>query len=119
MKSSKLLDQSLDFSVYIVEYYKFLVYEMKEFVMSKQILRSGTSIGANINEAQYAISKADFICKFHISLKETSETIYWLKLLSKTGYLPDKYKFLLKKCHALEYMLVASLNTAKIRNVEN
>lgn len=113
MKSSELINQSLEFSVCVVEYYKYLIYEMKEFVMAKQILRSGTSIGANLNEAKYAISKLDFICKMHISLKEASETEYWLKLLSRTGYLPDRYKYLSGKCVALEKMLIASLNTAK------
>ena len=76
MKDSELIKQSVNFSISIVEYYKWLVYDKKEFIMSKQILRSRTSIGANIHEARYAVSKADFINKIHISLKEGSETEY-------------------------------------------
>ena len=98
MKDSELIKQSIDFSVLIVEYYKWLVSHRKEFVMSKQILRSGTSIGSNIHEAQYAISKADFINKIHISLKEASETEYWLIILEKTGYLLNEHDILKEKC---------------------
>ena len=81
MKDSELIKQSIDFSFLIVEYYKWLISYKKEFVMSKQLLRSATSIGANLHEAQYAISKADFINKIHIYLKEASQTEYWLIIL--------------------------------------
>ena len=78
MKDNVVKDKSLEFAVRIVNLYKFLVNEQKEFVMSKQILRSGTSIGANIREAEQAQSRADFINKLNIALKEANETEYWL-----------------------------------------
>ena len=83
MKKNIVKDKSFDFAVRVVNLYKFLIDE-KEFVLSKQLLRSGTSIGANISEADHAESKADFIHKIAISQKECSETIYWLELLHKT-----------------------------------
>ena len=78
MKDNVVKDKSLEFAVRIVNLYKFLVNEQKEFVMSKQILRSGTSIGANIREAEQAQSRADFINKLNIALKEANEKEYWL-----------------------------------------
>ena len=117
MNDSELIKQSLDFSIYLVEYYKWLVYQKKEYVMSKQILRSGTSIGANIHEAQYAVSKADFINKLHISLKEASETGYWLIILERTGYLSEENNILKTKCEALKKMLISTLNTLKTQIV--
>ncbi|MDY4250992.1 MULTISPECIES: four helix bundle protein [unclassified Clostridium] len=113
MKDSELLKQSIEFSVLIIEYYKWLVSYKKEFIMSKQILKSATSIGANIHEAQYSISKADFINKIHISLKEASETEYWLIILEKTGYLSNEHDILKVKCLSLKKMLISSLNTIK------
>ena len=83
-------------------------------MISKQIVRSGTSIGANINEANYGQSKADFISKMHIALKETSETEYWLRLLTMSEYLTnDMGDSLLTDCLELKRMLIASINTAK------
>ena len=76
-----LEEKSFQFAIRIVNLNRFLVENKKEFVLSKQILRSGTSVGANISEAQFAQSKADFVSKMHISLKEASETRYWLRLL--------------------------------------
>ena len=96
-----------------MNYYKWLVSEKEEFVLSKQILRSGTSIGANIHEADFAVSKADFILKMQIALKETSETEYWLIVLEQTGFLPEEYRFLKNSCMSIKRMLVASLNTSK------
>ena len=116
MKDSELIKQSITFSVSIVEYYEWLIYEKKEFVMSKQILRSGTSIGANIHEAQYAVSKPDFINKIHLSLKEASETEYWLIVLEQTGYLSKEYDNLKIKCTSLKKMLISTLNTLKKDN---
>ena len=85
-----------------------------ETVLSKQILRSGTSIGANINEAQYGNSKADFISKLHIALKETAETEYWLHILLKSDYLDEKMAdSLLSDCIEIKKILIASINTAK------
>ena len=82
-----VLEKSFQFSVRIVRLYKYLVSERKEFVLSKQLLRSGTSIGANVNEAQAAQSKADFIAKMSIASKEARETQYWINLLIKTDYI--------------------------------
>ena len=83
-------EKSEKFAIRIVNLYKYLTSEKNEYVMSKQILRSGTSIGANLAEADYAISKSDFLSKLYISLKETSETLYWLKLLFRTDYISEK-----------------------------
>ena len=85
-----LLEKSFDFAVRIIKLAKFLQIEYKEFVLSKQILRSGTSIGANVNEAQAAQSKKDFISKLAISSKQARETKYWLDLLVATDYLDCK-----------------------------
>ncbi len=91
-----------------------LLKEKKESIISKQIIRSATSIGANINEANYASSKPDFISKLHISLKECAETEYWIQLLEKTEYIDKKYaNELLKECLSIKKMLISSLNTAK------
>lgn len=85
-------EKSFDFAVRIVNLYKYLTVEHKEYVLSKQLLKSGTSIGANIAEGQKGQSKADFIAKMSIALKEANETLYWLKLLYKTEYL-NKIEF--------------------------
>ena len=91
MKDNVVKDKSLEFAVRIVNLYKFLVNEQKEFVMSKQILRSGTSIGANIREAEQAQSRADFINKLNIALKEANETEYWLELDRKSTRLNSSH----------------------------
>ena len=113
MSESKLRTQSMDFAVSIVN----LVKDLKakhESIISNQIGRSGTSIGANIREAQYAHGKADFVSKLQIALKEASETGYWLELLYKTEYLSEsEYKALDAACTSIRVMLIASLNTAK------
>ncbi len=111
--SSPLSEQSIAFSIDVVNYYKWLSTEKREFVLSKQVLRSGTSIGANIHEANFAVSKADFISKMQIALKETSETEYWLIVLEKTDYLPELYVHLKAKCNSLKRMLISTLNTSK------
>ena len=85
-----VVEKSYKFALRIIKLYKFLIDEKKEYVLSKQILRSGTSIGANINEAQSAETKPDFIHKMGISLKESRETIYWLNLLKDSGYINNK-----------------------------
>lgn len=113
MKENELATYSIDLSVSIVEFYKWLVDCKKEFVMSKQILRSGTSVGANIHEAQYAVSKADFISKMQIALKEVSETEYWIIVLERTGFFDDSFNFLKSKCISIKKMLIATLNTMK------
>ena len=89
-KPNPLKDKSFQFALNIVKLYKHLTEEKREYIMSKQLLRSGTSIGANIREAQNAQSKADFIHKLSISQKECDETLYWLELLHKSGFLEEK-----------------------------
>ena len=115
MPDSKLRDLSMAFSVQIIH----LVQELKarhESVISSQIGRSGTSIGANIFEANYAQGLKDFISKLEIALKEASETGYWLELLNKTGYLEDTaYKSLNEQCATLRILLISSCRTAKAR----
>ena len=113
LNTGPLSNQSIQVSIDIVNYYKWLVSEKNEFVLSKQILRSGTGIGANIHEADYAVSKADFISKMQIALKETSETEYWLIVLEQTDFLPEEFSFLKESCISLKKMLVATLNTSK------
>ena len=87
MKENIIVEKSLDFAVRIVNLRKYLIKEYNEYVMSKQLLRCGTSIGANVAEAQRGQSKADFIAKMTIALKEANETEYWLRLLYRTQYL--------------------------------
>ncbi len=109
-----LLDKSLKFAARIVKLHKYLTKEKRENIISKQIIRSGTSIGANANEAVYGISKDDFISKLHISLKETAETEYWLRLLIMSEYLSDSEGVsLLNDCLELKRLLISILNTAK------
>ena len=89
MKEIVIANLSMDFALRIVNIYKYLCKENNEFVMSKQLLRCGTSIGANIAESEHAQSKADFLSKLYISLKEANETKYWITLLAKADYLSD------------------------------
>ena len=113
MSDSKLRTQSMDFAVQIIDLVKSLK-EKRESIISNQIGRSGTSIGANIHEAQYAQGTKDFISKFEIALKEASETGYWLELLYKTKYIDEQtFKALSSKCTSLRVMLIASCKTAK------
>lgn len=113
MRNDKLSVQSMDFSVSIINLVKDLK-SRKESIISNQIGRSGTSIGANIREAQYAHGKADFIAKLQIALKEANETGYWLELLYKTKYLSEiEYKELDSACTSLRVMLISSINTTK------
>ena len=111
--NSPLLDKSLDFATKIVLFYEAFAKTKKDTTVAKQLLRSATSIGANINEAVYGNSKADFIAKLHIALKETGESIYWLTLLSRTGLFEYDYTSLLSLSDEIKRMLIASLNTAK------
>ncbi len=113
MSESKLRIQSMDFAVSIIDLVKQLK-KQHESIISNQIGRSGTSIGANIREAQYAHGKADFIAKLQIALKEANETGYWLELLYKTGYIQEtEYKKLDSACANIRVMLISSINTAK------
>ena len=113
MKENKLAELSLEFSVDIINLVKYLK-SNHETIISNQIGRSGTSIGANIHEAQYAQGRKDFISKLEIALKEASETGYWLELLRRTNYIDEQaYKALSAKCTSLRVMLVTSCRTAK------
>ena len=110
---SPLLEKSLDFATSIVLFYEEYSKSKKDTTIAKQLLRSATSIGANLNEAVYGNSKADFISKMHIALKETGESIYWLTLLKRTGLFEYDYQGLLRIAEEIKRMLIASLNTAK------
>jgi len=113
VKENKLTELSMDFSVEIVNLVKYLK-SNHESIISNQIGRSGTSIGANIFEAQYAQGRKDFISKLEIALKEASETGYWLELLYRTKYIDeDTFKVLSSKCTSLRIMLISSCKTAK------
>ena len=115
MAESKLRGKSTDFAVSILQLVKTLKVQ-HESIISNQIGRSGTSIGANIREAQYAHGKADFIAKLQIALKEANETGYWLELLHRMNYIDDdSFKELDSACTSLRVMLIASINTAKDR----
>lgn len=104
--------KSKKFAVRTVNLYKYLCDEKKEFVLSKQILRSGTSIGANIAESECAISKKDFVNKIYIALKECAETIYWLDLLYETDYLSEKeYNSIKTECVEMRKMMSATTKT--------
>lgn len=113
VREDKLSTQSMDFAVMIIQ----LVKQLKsdhESIISNQIGRSGTSIGANIREARYAHGKADFISKLQIALKEANETGYWIELLYRTDYISeDQYKALDSACISIRVMLISSINTAK------
>ncbi|NJO00858.1 MAG: four helix bundle protein [Bacteroidia bacterium] len=119
MRENIIKDKSLRFAIRIVNLYKLLSGERKEFVMSKQLLRSGTSVGANIQEAQNGESKADFIHKLGIAQKETNETLYWLELLKETDYIA-KEEFESMHSDATEILKIIRtiiLNTKK--NIHN
>ena len=111
--SSPLLAKSLDFATQIVLFYEEFSKTKKDTTIAKQLLRAATSIGANINEAVYGNSKADFISKLHIALKETGESIYWLMLLKRTNLIEYRFEELLSLAEEIKRMLIASLNTAK------
>ncbi len=114
MSESIVGNKSIDFAVRIVNLSKYLNNEKKEFVLSNQILRSGTSIGANLHEANNTQSDADFISKLSIALKETSETKYWLILLQKTDYITNaEYESLYSDCEELFKMISSSILTSK------
>ena len=116
MANDKHSEQSMDFAVQIINLVKQLK-EQRESIISNQIGRCGTSIGANIREAKYAHGMADFISKMQIALKEANETGYWLELLYKTNYISEEqYNLFEAKCKSLRAMLVSSINTAKNNN---
>ncbi len=117
MAESILTEKTIDFAAKILHLQRYLGKEKKEYIISKQIVRSATSIGANVNEANYGQSRADFISKLHIALKETAETEYWLKLLVKADFLKEeKGRELLADCVEIKRVLISSINTAKKNN---
>ena len=109
--SSPLLDKSKAFTLAIIKVCNHIKSSKRESVLTNQLLRSGTSIGANIREAFYAHGKADFIAKLQIALKECSESEYWLELLIESGYYDDRA--ILEQCIEVKKLLIASINTAK------
>ena len=114
MKENFLEDKSFKFAVRIVKLAMFLSNEKREYILSKQIIRSGTAIGALISEAKFGESKADFKHKLNISLKEANETNYWLKLLKETNFIDKKlFDSLLFECNELIAMLISSIKTIK------
>ena len=111
---SIMLEKAKDFAVNIVNLCKHIKETKRESVLTNQLLRAGTSIGANIHESKYAHGTADFIAKMQIALKECYESEYWLGLLNRTGYIPtEQYKPLLNDCGAIRRMLISSINTVK------
>jgi len=115
MKESIIKTKSYQFSLRIIKLYRHLAEDKKEYILSKQILRCGTSIGANVEEASGAQSKKDFIAKFHISLKEAKETHYWLRLIKDSDYceqmLIDSF---LKDCDELIVIITSILKSSKV-----
>ena len=117
MKDSVLKEKSYKFALRMIKLFQYLCGEKKEFVLSKQVLRSGTSIGANIEEAYQGESKADFIHKLAIANKEAFETHYWLRLLRDSSLLEEKLaNSLIADCAELVKLLVSSIKTAKIKH---
>ena len=111
MTDSPLLNKSKSFALDIIKICNEIKKEKHESILTNQLVRSGTSIGANIREAFYAHGKADFIAKLQIALKECSESEYWLELLIESGYYDDKS--ILDKCIEIKKLLISSINTAK------
>ena len=113
MRGNVLKEKSYAFALRIVKLYKYLCVN-KEYVLSKQVLRSGTAVGALVSEAEFGQSKADFISKLSIALKEANETLYWLKLLKDSEYLEEKmFESIKPDVDELIKLLIASINTAK------
>ncbi|RXJ67386.1 four helix bundle protein [Halarcobacter ebronensis] len=112
-----LKDKSYHFAIRVVKLTKYLQEEKKEFILSNQILRSGTAIGALVAESEFAQSKPDFISKLHIALKEANETNYWIDLLKDSEYINDKmYKSIQPQIKELISILVTSIKTSKENN---
>lgn len=114
-KENIIAEKSKAFAILIIRLYQFLTAEKKEFVLSKQLLRSGTSIGANVREGIYGQSRPDFHTKLTIALKEAAETEYWLELLVETGYISnEQHKSLKTKCTELLKILTAIAKKSKL-----
>lgn len=112
-KQNIVAEKSFDFALKIIDLYKYLVYEKKEYVISKQILRSGTSIGANIREAIVSQSRKEFISKMNISLKEAHETKYWLELLFRSGF-AGRYNYPQSEIDELISLLTSIIKTSNL-----
>ena len=120
MKENEVRRKSLDFARRIVFAYQYLCDEKQEFVLSKQLLRSGTSIGANIAESQYGSSRKDFLNKLYIALKECAETLYWLELLASCNYLTDsEYQSLRQDCGELLKLLSSITKSTRDGKIPN
>ena len=120
MAESIMLDKSKDFAVEIINMCKDIKETKRESVLTNQLMRSGTSIGANIHESKYAHGTADFISKMQIALKECYESEYWLELLNRTGYIDDEtYKSIINACGQIRRMLISSINTVKEKTNNN
>lgn len=114
MKDNAIVDKSKAFAIRIIKLYKYLVSEKQEYTLSKQVLRSGTSIGANVRESLRAQSRADFISKQNIALKEADETCYWLELLHETDFIPDnEFESIYTEANEIIRLLVSIIKTAK------
>ena|SRR5674476_421241 len=117
MEENAIKSKSYLFAIRAIKAYKFLSSEQKEFVLSKQMLRSGTAVGALVRESEHAESKADFIHKMSIALKEANETEYWLMLLHDTEYLDNKsFSSIISDCQELIKILISIIKTAKTNN---
>ena len=115
--SNAIEQKSFLFAVRVVKLCRFLQEEKKEYILSKQLLRAGTSIGANIAESQQAQSRADFVSKLNIALKEAVETNYWLRLLQATDYLSEaEFSSIIADCKELERLLTAIIKTSRSTN---
>lgn len=115
MKNNIIKDKSFAFSLRVVQLYKFLCEDKKEYVMSKQVLRSGTAIGALVRESEHAESKADFIHKLAIALKEANETEYWLELLFQSEYITkESFESIQKDIHEILKLLTSIVKTSKL-----
>ena len=116
-KKNILKEKAFSFAIRIVKAYQYLVKERNEFVLSKQLLRSGTAIGALVHEAEYAQSVPDFINKMSVALKEANETEYWLMLLKESNYMDDEsYSSIVNDCQELLRLLISTINTSKKKN---
>jgi len=117
MKPNIIVQKSYQFALYVIKVYSFLCKEKQEYVLSKQILRSGTAIGALVSESKFAQSKADFINKMYVALKEANETKYWIKLLHDSDFIPEKtFNFMNPKIEEIISILAAIVKTSKGEN---
>ena len=113
MSDNVVKEKSKKFALRIIRLYKYLSEEKREYVISKQLLRSGTSIGANICEADHSMSKREFIAKMNVSLKEAAESVYWLELLFESEYMTqNEYNSIIGECIELKGLLICIIKTA-------